>query len=55
MTEATHPDFRSPCFLPSHILRTMAFDEGRCIDPAGAPSTSSRTAAASTTERRGTC
>jgi mannose/cellobiose epimerase-like protein (N-acyl-D-glucosamine 2-epimerase family) len=35
MTEATRPDFRSPTFLRSHILRTMAFYEGRCLDPAG--------------------
>jgi mannose/cellobiose epimerase-like protein (N-acyl-D-glucosamine 2-epimerase family) len=29
------PDFRSPQFLRDHILRTMAFYDGRCIDPAG--------------------
>lgn len=29
------PDFRSPQFLRAHILHTMAFYEGRCLDPSG--------------------
>jgi mannose/cellobiose epimerase-like protein (N-acyl-D-glucosamine 2-epimerase family) len=29
------PDFRSPTFLREHVLHTMAFYDGRCIDPAG--------------------
>jgi mannose/cellobiose epimerase-like protein (N-acyl-D-glucosamine 2-epimerase family) len=29
------PDFRSPAFLRAHIADTMAFYEGRCIDPSG--------------------
>jgi mannose/cellobiose epimerase-like protein (N-acyl-D-glucosamine 2-epimerase family) len=29
------PDFRSPEFLRAHILHTMAFYDGRCIDPSG--------------------
>ncbi len=29
------PDFRSPAFLRAHILHTMAFYEGRCLDPSG--------------------
>jgi mannose/cellobiose epimerase-like protein (N-acyl-D-glucosamine 2-epimerase family) len=29
------PDFRSPAFLRTHIADTMAFYEGRCIDPTG--------------------
>lgn len=29
------PDFRSPGFLRQHVLDTMAFYEGRCLDPSG--------------------
>jgi mannose/cellobiose epimerase-like protein (N-acyl-D-glucosamine 2-epimerase family) len=29
------PDFRTPEFLREHVLQTMAFYNGRCIDPAG--------------------
>jgi mannose/cellobiose epimerase-like protein (N-acyl-D-glucosamine 2-epimerase family) len=29
------PDFRSPAFLRRHVLDTMAFYEGRCIDASG--------------------
>ncbi len=29
------PDFRSPAFLRAHVLDTMAFYEGRCVDPTG--------------------
>jgi mannose/cellobiose epimerase-like protein (N-acyl-D-glucosamine 2-epimerase family) len=29
------PDFRSPAFLRAHIADTMAFYEGRCVDPTG--------------------
>ena len=29
------PDFRSPAFLRAHVADTMAFYEGRCIDPSG--------------------
>ncbi len=29
------PDFRSPEFLRAHILHTMSFYDGRCIDPSG--------------------
>ena len=29
------PDFRSPAFLRAHIADTMAFYEGRCVDPSG--------------------
>lgn len=29
------PDFRSPRFLREHVLDTMAFYEGRCLDPSG--------------------
>jgi mannose/cellobiose epimerase-like protein (N-acyl-D-glucosamine 2-epimerase family) len=29
------PDFRSPEFLRGHVLNTMAFYEGRCLDPSG--------------------
>ncbi|PXW95472.1 mannose/cellobiose epimerase-like protein (N-acyl-D-glucosamine 2-epimerase family) [Sphaerotilus hippei] len=29
------PDFRSPEFLLGHIRHTMAFYEGRCLDPSG--------------------
>ena len=29
------PDFRSPQFLREHILHTMAFYDGRCVDPSG--------------------
>ena len=29
------PDFRSPAFLRSHVLSTMAFYDGRCVDPMG--------------------
>src|SRR4051812_49876857 len=29
------PDFRSPAFLRGHIADTMAFYEGRCVDPSG--------------------
>jgi len=35
MISDTLPDFRSPEFLRDHILRTMAFYEGRSLDPAG--------------------
>lgn len=31
----TAPDFRSPQFLRAHVLQTMAFYEGRCLDPTG--------------------
>ncbi len=29
------PDFRSPAFLREHLLHTLAFYDGRCIDPSG--------------------
>jgi mannose/cellobiose epimerase-like protein (N-acyl-D-glucosamine 2-epimerase family) len=29
------PDFRAPAFLRQHVLDTMAFYEGRCLDPSG--------------------
>jgi mannose/cellobiose epimerase-like protein (N-acyl-D-glucosamine 2-epimerase family) len=29
------PDFRSVVFLRAHVLHTMAFYEGRCLDPSG--------------------
>lgn len=29
------PDFRSPEFLRAHILQTMSFYDGRCVDPTG--------------------
>jgi mannose/cellobiose epimerase-like protein (N-acyl-D-glucosamine 2-epimerase family) len=29
------PDFRSPAFLRQHALDTMAFYDGRCVDPMG--------------------
>jgi mannose/cellobiose epimerase-like protein (N-acyl-D-glucosamine 2-epimerase family) len=29
------PDFRSPEFLRGHILHTMSFYDGRCLDPTG--------------------
>ena len=29
------PDFRSPAFLLGHIRHTLAFYEGRCVDPSG--------------------
>jgi mannose/cellobiose epimerase-like protein (N-acyl-D-glucosamine 2-epimerase family) len=29
------PDFRSPDFLKAHILHTMSFYDGRCVDPSG--------------------
>lgn len=29
------PDFRSSQFLREHVLHTMAFYEGRCLDPSG--------------------
>ena len=29
------PDFRAPAVLREHALHTMAFYEGRCIDPSG--------------------
>lgn len=29
------PDFRSPAFLREHALATMAFYDGRCLDPMG--------------------
>jgi mannose/cellobiose epimerase-like protein (N-acyl-D-glucosamine 2-epimerase family) len=29
------PDFRSPEFLRSHVLHTMSFYDGRCVDPSG--------------------
>jgi mannose/cellobiose epimerase-like protein (N-acyl-D-glucosamine 2-epimerase family) len=29
------PDFRSEAFLRGHVLHTMAFYEGRCLDPSG--------------------
>ncbi|NRF69139.1 AGE family epimerase/isomerase [Aquincola sp. S2] len=29
------PDFRSPEFLRSHVLQTMAFYDGRCLDASG--------------------
>lgn len=29
------PDFRAPDFLRAHVLDTMAFYEGRCLDPSG--------------------
>ncbi|HSI60365.1 MAG TPA: AGE family epimerase/isomerase [Ideonella sp.] len=30
-----HPDFRSPRFLQEQVLETMAFYEGRSVDPSG--------------------
>ena len=35
MSSDALPDFRSPAFLRSHILRTMAFYDDRCVDPSG--------------------
>ena len=32
---AAHPDFRSPAFLRQQVLDTMAFYDGRCVDPSG--------------------
>ena len=29
------PDFYAPEFLRAHVLQTMAFYDGRCVDPAG--------------------
>lgn len=29
------PDFRAPAFLRGHVLHTMAFYDGRCLDPNG--------------------
>jgi mannose/cellobiose epimerase-like protein (N-acyl-D-glucosamine 2-epimerase family) len=29
------PDFRSPSFLREHVLQTMSFYDGRCLDPSG--------------------
>ena len=29
------PRFRTPSFLLDHIRHTLAFYEGRCIDPSG--------------------
>ena len=29
------PDFRSPEFLLGHIRHTLAFYDGRCLDPSG--------------------
>lgn len=29
------PDFRDPAFLQQHLLQTMAFYDGRCVDPSG--------------------
>ena len=29
------PNFRSATFLREHVLRTMAFYDGRCLDPSG--------------------
>lgn len=29
------PDFRSPEFLRSHVLQTLSFYDGRCLDPSG--------------------
>jgi mannose/cellobiose epimerase-like protein (N-acyl-D-glucosamine 2-epimerase family) len=29
------PDFRTPEFLRAHVLSTMAFYDGRCVDPSG--------------------
>ncbi|HET9646090.1 MAG TPA: AGE family epimerase/isomerase [Burkholderiaceae bacterium] len=29
------PDFRAPEFLRAHVLQTMSFYDGRCIDPTG--------------------
>lgn len=29
------PDFRSPEFLRAHVLHTMGFYDGRCVDPSG--------------------
>ena len=29
------PDFRSPAFLREHIAHTLAFYDGRCLDPSG--------------------
>ncbi len=34
-TVSTEPDFAAAAFLRGHILHTMAFYDGRCIDPAG--------------------
>jgi mannose/cellobiose epimerase-like protein (N-acyl-D-glucosamine 2-epimerase family) len=33
--KAELPDFRAPEFLREHILHTMAFYDGRCVDPSG--------------------
>ena len=33
--KAELPDFRAPEFLREHILHTMAFYDGRCLDPSG--------------------
>lgn len=35
MTEKTMPDFRTPDFLLGHIRHTLAFYDGRCLDPTG--------------------
>ena len=35
MTPPPPPDFRDPAFLRRHVLETMAFYEGRCVDPSG--------------------
>jgi len=35
LAAAPIPDFRSPAFLRAHIADTMAFYEGRCVDPTG--------------------
>ena len=35
LAAAPTPDFRSPAFLRAHIADTMAFYEGRCVDPSG--------------------
>jgi mannose/cellobiose epimerase-like protein (N-acyl-D-glucosamine 2-epimerase family) len=29
------PDFRSPAFLRDHVLQTLGFYDGRCVDPSG--------------------
>jgi mannose/cellobiose epimerase-like protein (N-acyl-D-glucosamine 2-epimerase family) len=35
MTEKTMPDVRTPDFLLGHIRHTLAFYDGRCLDPTG--------------------
>jgi mannose/cellobiose epimerase-like protein (N-acyl-D-glucosamine 2-epimerase family) len=35
MTADTTPDFRSPAFLVEHVRHTLAFYDGRALDPSG--------------------